>query len=329
MRVLRRFCTYFDSNYLVRGLALYRSLARHCPGFELWVLGLDQAASRTLQNLGLPGLRLLTLEELEEAHPGLAEARRSRSRVEYYFTCTPSLLLHLLACAPEGESLTYLDADLYFFADLSPVAREFGDDSILIVPHRFPPPLRRLEEHGVYNVGLMSFARDPNARECLEWWRDRCLEWCYDRVEPGKFADQKYLDDWPARFKRVRVLEHLGTGAAPWNVAAHPIQHRDGEVWIGADPLIVYHFHALKRLNRWIYDSGLAAYRASMTPVLKKHVYAPYLRELEDLQRWLRGAAPEFTPGWGSARRDLRGHLRMARGLIRGSLLISDHATLP
>lgn len=38
---LSHFCTYFESNYLVKGLVLYRSLVRHAAPFRPWVLCLD------------------------------------------------------------------------------------------------------------------------------------------------------------------------------------------------------------------------------------------------------------------------------------------------
>ena len=38
----RVYCTYFDHNYLSRGLALYHSLQRHAPGARLWVLCLSE-----------------------------------------------------------------------------------------------------------------------------------------------------------------------------------------------------------------------------------------------------------------------------------------------
>ena len=44
----RVYCTYFDHNYLSRGLALYHSLQRHAPGARLWVLCLSEACHRIL-----------------------------------------------------------------------------------------------------------------------------------------------------------------------------------------------------------------------------------------------------------------------------------------
>ena len=158
------------------------------------MLCLDDATADTLERLALPGIEPLRLAALEAAHPELLEARANRSRVEYYFTCTPTLIRHLLAATPPGESLMYLDADLYFFSDPEPIDQELAGHSILIVGHRFTAALRGLEEHGIYNVGLLGFVNDANARACLEWWSARCIEWCYDRVEPERFADQKYLD---------------------------------------------------------------------------------------------------------------------------------------
>ena len=72
-----------------------------------------------------------------------------------------------------------------------------------------------------YNVEWVTFRRDPDGLEALNWWHDRCIEWCYQRAEDGKMGDQKYLDDWLVRFERVHVVRHPGAGLAPWNVKAH------------------------------------------------------------------------------------------------------------
>ena len=58
------FCTYFDSNYLSVGLALYRSLVRYASPFRLWVLCLDEEVYRILQSLALPENAVQSLDEM-------------------------------------------------------------------------------------------------------------------------------------------------------------------------------------------------------------------------------------------------------------------------
>src|SRR3954464_10295675 len=92
----RVYCTYFDHNYLSRGLALYHSLQRHAPGSRLWVLCLSEACHRILVALDLPNILPVRLAELEAADPGVAATRSGRSAIEYYFTCTPAWMLFVL-----------------------------------------------------------------------------------------------------------------------------------------------------------------------------------------------------------------------------------------
>ena len=191
---MHHFCTYFDQHYLLRGLALYASLRRHCPPFQLWVLCLDRTSLEVMAKLQLPGVELIAFEDLERGDPELLGVKGTRSTVEYYFTCTPSLPRFILRRCPEVDRITYLDADLFFFADPEAIFHEMGGHAIAIIEHRFPAHPADSDPFGTFNVAWLSFRRDPRAVECLEWWRERCLEWCYDRFEDGRFADQKYLD---------------------------------------------------------------------------------------------------------------------------------------
>ena len=59
-------------------------------------------------------MRLISLEEFETGDDRLYEAKQNRSKVEYYWTCTSSLLLYVLRRRPEITLLTYLDSDLFF-----------------------------------------------------------------------------------------------------------------------------------------------------------------------------------------------------------------------
>ena len=85
----RVYCTYFDHNYLSRGLALYHSLQRHAPDLSLWVLCLNDICYRALAELDLPNLVLRRIADFEAADPEVAATRSTRSTLEYYFTCSP------------------------------------------------------------------------------------------------------------------------------------------------------------------------------------------------------------------------------------------------
>ena len=147
---MNHYCTYFDRGFAAPGLALWRSLAAHDPDAVLWVLALDDLTAALLRRLGGTWMRVVTLAELEAGDPALAAAKANRTRVEYYFTLSPCWPRWLLARHPEIERITYVDADMAFFASPHPLfaALEEANASVLIVPHRFPAWLRHYERHG-------------------------------------------------------------------------------------------------------------------------------------------------------------------------------------
>jgi hypothetical protein len=277
------FCTFFDSHFLIRGLALYESLRRHCASFTLFVLCMDRTCYDILRGMGLPGMVLIALEDFEKGDDSLLGAKENRSRVEYYFTCTPSLPLYILRHFSSLKQITYLDADLFFFANPSPVYEEIGHHSIALIPHRFSEGLRRMEERGIYNVGFLFFRRDSDGLAFLEWWRNKCLEWCFDRVEGDRFADQKYLDRVPDLFHGVTIINHKGANLAPWNVGNHRIRCNHQSVWVDDQPLIFYHFHGFRPITRWLYDPNLTVYKTSLTEEIKRGIYQPYVETLSSL----------------------------------------------
>jgi hypothetical protein len=263
---------------------------------------MDDSAYDTLQRFNLPEVVAISLRDFEEGDEELLQAKRNRSRIEYYFTCTPSLPLYILRNYPEVDIITYLDADLFFFSDPSPIFQELADNSVLIVGHRFPELLKNLEICGVYNVGLLCFRNNDTALECLHWWRSRCLEWCYDHSEEGRYADQKYLDDWPTRFSDVCVLQHKGAGLAPWNVINYALRSENGHIWVDNHRLVFFHFHQLQEISRWIYDPSLFRFRAHKNTILKRCIYGPYSRELRETARWMSARLAEPIPGSRSIR---------------------------
>ncbi|HMA51662.1 MAG TPA: NAD-dependent epimerase/dehydratase family protein, partial [Magnetospirillaceae bacterium] len=241
------YCTYFDSLYAPRGLIMIGSLFRHQPDAVVHVLCLDDLCLDILQALApqIPRVHPISLEELEKHDPELAACKGGRSKIEFYFTCTPCLPSYVLAQNPDIADITYLDADLFFYRDANLIFDEIGDKSIAITPHKFPPTGKHNERYGIYNVAWITWRNDEIGRKCLADYRRNCIAWCYDHEEDGKFGDQKYLDSWPEDYGSVAILDHKGVNVALWNVDNYDIQKREDGLYIDEQPLIFFHFHAV------------------------------------------------------------------------------------
>ena len=274
------FCTYFDSHYLAKGLALYHSMREHCAPFQLWVLCMDDLTYRVLGKIQLPNMSLIPLMELEGGDKELLHTKETRSRIEYYFTCTPCLPLYLLERFSRIPAITYVDADLFFYHEPKALFRDMEGFSVAMTEHRYAPNLKKRNSYGLYNVGWLSFRRDQTALSCLRWWREKCLEWCFDRVENGRYADQKYLERWPLLFPGILVLKQKGANLAPWNISNYALSWDGGMVFVDEEPLIFFHFHGFRKIASWLYDSNFSACRARMTSTIRQHIIVPYIRAL-------------------------------------------------
>ena len=304
-------CTYFDSRYLTRGLALYRSLARQGRTFHLWILCLDDECHAVLEKLSLPLVSLIRLSELEEHFPELKTARGNRTLFEYYATVKAFQLRMMFDVYSDVDRLFFLDADFWFLHDPELLATELDGHAALLSPHRLSPPARgsKALEHGTFNAGFAAFQRSKGGLEPLEWWRGKVFEWCKDRMENGLFADQGYLDLMIKQFPTVHAAQHPGINVAPWNLDERPLSERDGKIFAGDKPLIFVHFHGLKKITWKLYDTGTAPYRIAPDPSAVRLLFRPYIRELHQITWWLR-REHGYTARQGSVRHPQQSVLR-------------------
>ena len=316
------FCTLFDHRFLPRGLALYESLRRHCGDFHLYIFAFDHKCIRALRELKLENSTAISLREFEDDE--LLAAKATRSRAEYLWTCTPSVIRY--AITRFGlEACTYLDADLYFFGSPSVLLDELGDGSVLITEHHYTKCYDQASDSGKYCVQFMTFKNDVRGNRALEWWRTACIEWCYARQEDGKFGDQKYLDDWPERFEGVHVLKHLGGGVAPWNVQQYSLKRRNGELLgtetrTGKEFQVVFcHYHHLCFYRNGRVDLG--GYRLSREA--KELMYRPYIGMVQAANMRIAAAVTHGSMIDGMTERDLsvRGLMRYAKHALLGNMV--------
>lgn len=277
------FCTLFDSNYLVKGLSMYNSLNNVCSDFHLYIFAFDEKAESLLRRLRLEHVTIISLADFEDE--ALLNIKATRSKGEYCWTCTSSTILFSIQHF-NLEHCTYLDADLFFFNDPKVLIDEMLGNDVLITSHRYTPEFDQSKTSGKYCVQFMTFRNTNNGLKVLKWWRDACLEWCYERYEDGKFGDQVYLDDWISRFTGIHELEHLGGGVAPWNMQQYSFLFQDTickgtELATGKTfDLVFFHFFGMTSYKKGI----VGEYYFNAYPLskgTKKYIYQPYFSQLK------------------------------------------------
>lgn len=276
MKEKLNFCTLFDSNYLHFGLTLYLSLRRCCTNFHFYIFALDDKSEDFLKSQNLENVTVISLAEFEDEK--LLAVKPLRKRGEYCWTCTSSIIRYVLKNFPVANCI-YVDSDIFFFNNPQILLDEIGQKSVLITSHNYLPQYNQSEICGKYCVQFVVFKNNAEGLEVCEWWRDKCLDWCYEIPEDGKFGDQKYLDDWPVRFPQVCELKNEGGGVAPWNVSAYKIKDRkiykkSGEIF----DLVFYHFHGFALLDEARVKLAPKKYKIKSDAV--KNIYRKYLEQM-------------------------------------------------
>jgi hypothetical protein len=206
--------TVCNSDFLAQARTLADSFIGH--DFDFYI-GCTDLESHTLNSNGskieVIGVdKLLNKEEFRNL--------KYRNIVEFCTAIKPFSLSFLLGRG--YKNIFYFDPDIFvyntkFIFDLS---RDSA--SINLTPHSIKPEncfmqeLRRTE-FGIYNLGFLHVKNDVNGVELCNWWKQRCLDDCYDDIASGVFTDQKFFDLVPALFDNVRILRRLDLNLAYWN----------------------------------------------------------------------------------------------------------------
>ena len=297
------FCTLFDKNYMSRGIAMYQSLLAHEVNFHLYIFAFDDIAEIALDKMQLDKVTIISLHEFEDE--ALLKVKPTRTRGEYCWTGTSSTIWFCLQHF-NLQNCTYLDADLYFFQSPRVLVNEMpADKHVMITEHRYTSYYDQSKVSGKYCVQFMYFDNSPESIAVLKHWRNQCLEWCFNRIEDGKFGDQKYLDTWTKEFDCVYELKNLGGGLAPWNIQQYDFIAQE-EKLLGTErksqhpfEAIFYHFHGLK-----FYDHGGFIYSPNtyaLSQKIKSQFYEPYIKALAASKSLILKSNKAFDPHGSSS----------------------------
>ena len=277
------FCTLFDSYYLTRGIALYKSLELHCDDFHLYIFAFDDKSYAILKKLNLIHATIISLKEFE--NEDLLRVKPTRTIAEYCWTCTASTIWYSINKF-NLDHCTYLDADILFFISPALIYEEIGSNSVGITPHNFSPSRKSSEISGKYCVQFTYFKNDVDGMKALNWWKNSCIEWCFAKIEDGKYGDQKYLDYFQEKFNNVCSISHIGAGVAPWNISEYHIESIGNTIMIEMKrkpgkkyPLIFYHYQGLK-FNDTRNDVIANPAFLKIPKLGLEYIYEPYIHQL-------------------------------------------------
>lgn len=280
--MITNYCTLFNVNYMSRGINLYNSLLKVSNNFRLYIFAFDNLSYDYLVNLNLKKTIIISLKDFEDSQ--LKRVKKSRTKTEYFWTCTGSTVLYLFK-RYQIKSCTYLDADLYFYKNPKILIKESRKASCIISKHNYTEKYDQSDTSGIYCVQFMYFKNNILGKKILLDWRKQCIKWCYNRFEDDKFGDQKYLDKWPKKYKGVYVLKNLGGGLAPWNIQKYKImKNKKFQSKLNNKivfDMIFYHFHNLKFINKNL--TYIGGYKIDDN--IKKKIYYPYIKKILSINK--------------------------------------------
>jgi hypothetical protein len=278
------FGTFANARYLPQLLSMLESFQANVQSSRIAVVALDAETISSLTRLNFPCVDIFCVEDLEKYVPQLGIARNNRSLSEYFFTVTSALPIFLFNAYPKLDFVVYVDADLFFFSNPESCIFALDEkDNVLLTSHNFAEKNSDLRVYGEFNTGFIAFRRSSDGMRVASWWLERCLEWCKDIVENGKFADQKYLENFSSIARGVRISQDFGLNLGPWGLnSLKQITSQNGSVFVNGKLLFAFHFSGL-RWNGNFAILGASLYRHKVSKLVFGLIYVPYLRSI---QRW-------------------------------------------
>lgn len=289
-------CTYFDSNYIDKGIVLYESLKNCGDPFKLFVIAFDEKCYDILYTRGYKpeSIEIISFEEIENYRPILKTIKPFREKGEYYWTCTP-IIIHYVLDKYNLDMCTYIDADMYFFSSPREILEELKNEkySVGVMGHRFANPdmiEKGIERSGKYCVEFNTFKNDENAKCLLDLWEKQCIESCtYETC-----GDQRYISDWDEKYDFVHEYAHIGGGIAPWNLGDYKFDWINNRVICKkrSANLIFYHYQGMQYSDDYRVKLGAFTCNMGMVSRVKTRdiyrIYVPYLIKTENEKNKIR-----------------------------------------
>jgi lipopolysaccharide biosynthesis glycosyltransferase len=259
----------------------------------LFFICIQDSLKPILEKIADKKIRVHCLSEIEKEDPEFARTKDDRSEKEYAWTSKAPIILYLFNHYRRIKHMVYMDADTCFLSSPKAIFDEFKKYSVMLTRERFfiEDNFERYRLNGSYNGGFLAFRRDKFAIECLKWFREKCLDWCYNRLENGLYGDQKYLDEIPQRFNNVGISKNMGVNVTAWYAHASILEEAGNKIYLNDFPVIFYHFSGSVLYNECEFD--LCMY-VNLPGELIQMIYVPYVKQLHDRVGHIGGFSESF-----------------------------------
>lgn len=261
---------------------MIKSVERYSTCRIKWtILTLDNESADFMLKNSTINIKILTLKSIKDEE--LKKLVEVRPWNELCWTSASCLLRLVNNGARFGEISAYIDADCFFFQDITEMFLPlFHGQTIAVHEHRFSRDrLNWLAKSGRFNVGVVGGVKGTEFDDCINRWRLQVLESCIVDQRNGKCGDQTYLNEWPDLYKKLVILDEPGVGLAPWNINNYVISQKDKVIYVDDKKLFFYHFHALQF---FVFKSKIVIFEAAAGYMLSnestKIIYQRYVETL-------------------------------------------------
>lgn len=298
-RISYSYCTLFDVNYLDKGIVSVDSLLKCDVKGNIYILSMDDKTREILCDYYRKYENVIVINLSDFMNEDLKRVKSERSRAEFCWTCTASLIDYVLSRYPE-KICTYIDADMFFYSNPDVLVDEMIDNgkSVQIIEHRFKDGFfgrENVKSAGRFCVEFNTFSNEEESLEVLRKWKQDTIEACASTSsDNSNLGDQVYLTEWPNRYTCVNILQNLGAGLAPWNIARYGFVRMDGDVPIvsfdgmGEHKVIFYHFHNLAYSDENTVDINVFKYQVRINVEPVDRIYKPYLLLIDRTKKALK-----------------------------------------
>ena len=240
--------TSCTNNYLPLARVLASSVKKFHPSFHFHLVLCDKVTeSFNIENEYFDNI--ITIKDLNI--PDLKRWLFKHSVVELC-TAVKGLAFEYIIKHYQCDNVIFFDPDIVIFSPLDELIDNFKDSNILITPHQLQPekiPSAIVDNeicflrHGTFNLGFLGVKNSPEGITFIQWWANRCLDFCYSDTALGLYTDQRWIDLVPSFFSGVNILKHPGYNVANWNLSNRNVEGKvPDELFVNGKPLCFYHF---------------------------------------------------------------------------------------